>query len=126
MKVKEITEPVFRTNLIFVYDCSAKKFKELLEKREVANIDKLLDQRDSGVMIKVLCKNGVYEYYLWVEEKDGFYTLSHEIIHLVAQVLDRVGIPFFEGNEELVAYYHEYWMRKLWHIMGKDLPERRG
>ena len=125
MKIKEFYEPVFRTHLLFVWDCFPKEYKEFLEKREIANIDKLLDQRDSGTMIEVLCRDGGYEYYLWIEKKDGFYTLCHEIVHLVNQVLERVGIPFSKENDELVAHYHEYWMRLLWHEMGKGQKRKK-
>lgn len=122
MKIKEFVEPVFRNVLIFVYDCSLEKFEELLVKKEISGTRGIVPGV-SGTSIEVAVRDSTFEYYLWIEKRNDFYTLCHEIIHLVNHIFSRMGIPFTKENDETIAYYHEYWMRLLWHEMGK--PQKR-
>lgn len=52
---------------------------------------------------------------VWVSDYSNFYTLSHELIHLVKCIFGRDSIPFNGENEEAIAYYHTYWFKRIWH-----------
>lgn len=59
------------------------------------------------------------EYLVHVEDKGDFYTLSHEVVHLVRWIFTDRGILFDNTNDETIAYYHTYWLKKLWRAMSK-------
>ena len=55
---------------------------------------------------------------IWIADVSNFYTLSHELIHMVKNVFEKNKIPFAPDNDETIAYYHTYWFRRIWHDMG--------
>ena len=68
------------------------------------------------------CDDGSIKYVVSMDNKEDFYSLLHECLHLVKQIfLDR-HIPFTAENDEAIAYYQEWWFKKLWraaHGIGK-------
>lgn len=65
----------------------------------------------------------VRDYIVWIEKPNAFYTLMHETIHLVKHIFVDRQIPFNEFNDEILAYYHAYFFKKMWHICGKHLDK---
>jgi len=63
-------------------------------------------------------------YHVWVKDKTDYHSMVHETLHLVKRILDKKGIPFDGDNEELIAYYQGYWVRKFWHKMSKFIDEK--
>lgn len=58
-------------------------------------------------------------YLLQLENNKDFYTLQHELIHIVKQIfVDRM-IPFTAENDEILAYYLEYWFKTIWRRINK-------
>lgn len=66
-------------------------------------------------------KDGSVEtrYILYLLDKKDFYTLMHECLHLVKHVFVSRMVPFNETNDELIAYYHSYWFKRLWRWVNK-------
>ena len=57
-------------------------------------------------------------FLIWVKEPGMYHTMVHECIHLVNKIFQYHGIPFNSENDEIIAYYQNYWVKKFWHIMG--------
>ena len=68
---------------------------------------------DKGMVARaffVYNPDNLIDCLIWVE-KPVF--ITHEAYHLVQWVLSSRGIPSGKKNEELVAYYMEYWTKAL-------------
>jgi len=65
--------------------------------------------------------NGVYKFFIWLDNPEDFYCLVHECLHLVREIFKVVGIPFNETNEEIIAYYQSYWVERLWNKISKKI-----
>jgi len=61
---------------------------------------------------------------VWVEDKDSFYSMIHETVHLVRQIFEITGMPFTSDNDEVIAYYQNYWVRKFWNKMSGPKKKR--
>lgn len=64
-------------------------------------------------------------HIIWIEKRTGFYELMHECLHLVKDALVPMGIPFNHMNDELIAYYQEYWFRRIWKAVGKEKRDKK-
>ena len=62
---------------------------------------------------------------VWVEDKEAFYSMVHETVHLVKSIFEITGIPFTSDNDEIIAYYQNYWIRKFWNKMSKHLNKKK-
>jgi len=62
---------------------------------------------------------------IWVKDKTDFYSMVHETLHLVKQIFGMKNIPFNSDNDELIAYYQGYWVRKFWNKMSKFIKENK-
>ena len=58
-------------------------------------------------------------YLVWVKDKKNFYIMVHETVHLTKQIFETHNIPFTPENDELIAYYQNYWIRRFWKVMSK-------
>ena len=68
--------------------------------------------------------NGVeLAYHVWIKDKTDYHSMVHETVHLVEYILKKKNIPFSSENQELIAYYQNYWVRKFWNKMGKFIKE---
>jgi hypothetical protein len=52
-------------------------------------------------------------FLIWVEEQKDFMTIMHESLHLVVKIFDYTGADFSGKNEETIARYQEFWVRKF-------------
>lgn len=65
-------------------------------------------------------KNGTFvRYVLTLENKKDFYVLIHECLHLVRRIFTDRDIPFNETNDELIAYYQSYLVKRIWKYLSK-------
>lgn len=58
-------------------------------------------------------------YVILLEDNKDYYTLAHECLHLVKRVFEDRGIPFNSKNDEMIAYYQTYWIKRIWRSMPK-------
>lgn len=107
-------EPMLFANVIFLIG----RYQELDEeyKSDCAGLQGAVFLED-----KTIKAGKVRDYVVWIEKPNAFYTLMHETIHLVKHIFRDRGIPFNEWNDEIIAYYHAYFFRKMWHFCGKYL-----
>jgi len=62
---------------------------------------------------------------VWVKEHDDYYGMVHETVHLVKRIFEIMGIPFNEENDEIIAYYQNYWVRKFWRVMANLIEYKK-
>lgn len=60
---------------------------------------------------------------IWIKNKTDYHSMVHETLHLVRRIFEIKGIPFDSDNDEIIAYYQNYWVRKFWNKMGKFIKE---
>ncbi|GAI51578.1 unnamed protein product [marine sediment metagenome] len=51
--------------------------------------------------------------------------MVHETLHLVVRIFEQGGIPFNSENEEIIAYYQNYWIGKFWDKMSKFINKKK-
>jgi len=61
------------------------------------------------------------EFLVWIEDKTDHHHMVHETAHLVQHVFGYMGVTYDNTNKEAIAYYQEYWVRKFWHVMSKNV-----
>jgi hypothetical protein len=62
-------------------------------------------------------------HHVWVKDKTDYHSMVHETLHLVSNILNKKQIPFNSDNQELIAYYQNYWVRKFWNKMCKFIKD---
>jgi len=58
-------------------------------------------------------------YIVTMSDRNDFYVLLHECIHLVKHIFADRHIPFSADNDEVLAYYMEWWFKTLWRVCHK-------
>lgn len=69
---------------------------------------------------------GIKEYVIELKDPSNFYGIVHEVVHLVQHIFTDRDILFNEANHEVMAYYQEWWVRKLWHLASRNLDKPNG
>lgn len=64
------------------------------------------------------------EYLIYLEDKDDFYTLLHESVHLVNHILRDRNAFYNWDKDELFAYYQTYWFKKIWRLVNKKKGQK--
>ena len=54
------------------------------------------------------------KYVVRLANRKDFYGLLHECVHLVKAIFRDRGIPFTGENDEVIAYYMNFWFVILW------------
>jgi len=63
-------------------------------------------------------------FLVWVDCFKNYHTMVHETLHLTGLIFKFHGVPFTADNEEMIAYYQNYWVRKFWHKMSKFIDKK--
>lgn len=107
-----IEESMLETSLLFLFDGSLEEAREKIRETDV--IDVMVDgDPKQGFCLQIDSENhkrGMEFCVIWWNGKK-LETLSHEIIHLVFQVFDRVGIPTREENSEIFCRHSDWWFK---------------
>ena len=107
--------PIFRIEVILI----------LGDKKQLVNIVGNYEPKEHHNAECILKKDGnlVTGIFVWVEERDDYFSIVHETIHLARIVFQVMNIPFNSDNEEIIAYYQNYWVRKFWNKMSKFIKD---
>ena len=68
----------------------------------------------------------IRRYRIHVCDPKDFYSLLHEMIHLVKGIMEDRGIPFREENDEIIAYLTEHWFKILWRELNRKKGGKNG
>lgn len=119
VRVHEVYEPVLMANVYFLYSGSQRDLRQWYSSKGISSD---VDAKLKGYveLLDYTKEDSTVErsYIIRIEEND-FYTLAHECIHLVRHILTDRGIPFTPENDEIIAYYHGYWLKRLWRLSNK-------
>ena len=107
--------PIFRQEIRFI----------LGDIKQLKNVPDLIDYKNLIAFCHtVLDEGGNVDYFLvWVAESVDYNSMVHETVHLVKRMFTAVNIPFNSDNDEIIAYYQNYWVRKFWNKMSKFVKE---
>ena len=117
-KFKLITDPIFRSEILFYI---SKNGDDVICHAERKCKSKLNIGKFDG--FKGICseiyddKTKITFWIVWVNDKKDWKTMSHEALHLVFRILDKRGVKYSSDNDETFCYLHEYFISKFWHIM---------
>ncbi len=127
MIVKKIHEPILFVDVLFLTDCKPKEVEEYAVKNNINGLPDCYHLQGFVDTMERKLKGGEKEisYIVWIENKNGFYTLIHEIVHLITRIFTDRSIPISKGNDEIFAYYQNWWFKKLWRIMNQKTNEGR-
>ena len=115
MKYKFIC-PIFRDE-IFLFTADIEKLNKFCPEIEIAT-------NQNGAFYEIRNKStDVTGLLVWVDKSDNYNTMVHECLHLVRAVFKNHGVPFNSKNDEIIAYYQNYWVRTFWHKMSKEIKE---
>lgn len=120
LKAMRLFDSVFLADVWFLYSGSVQEVVSWYKKKKITSD---FDPKLQGYveLLDYTKKDGTVErtYIIRVEHND-FYTLAHECIHLVKHIFTDRGVPFRPENDETIAYYHGYWLKRLWRLTAKD------
>lgn len=111
----KLRDEIFNVNLMYSCGCTATEYLQFLNsegiypKENITNYDGYFNEA------RRLLKNGsyIYDYYIWVCSSKNIVSISHELIHLTTRIMKDIGLPINYKNDEFIAYYHSYWLRKI-------------
>lgn len=115
IKIKKFELPIYSCKMIFVYSNSFKAIYDFAVDEEFHEDNlKDLEEPYSGYTFEVeenTPKRSTHFYILVKKNKDKYEdidTISHEVTHCVARIMESRGLPFNEHNEEAYAYLSGY------------------
>jgi hypothetical protein len=102
-------------------------FLILGDKKQLKSITENSEEGCFGAETHILYddKDIVKGFLVWLEKKDNYYGMVHETLHLVKGIFKTVQISFNEDNDEIIAYYQEYWVKKFWSKMSKFIEDKK-
>lgn len=120
--IKYIYEEVYRREVLFITGCSfieahkeLDKFKIKLDTVDLSNADGCVAEFNKESQPKM--KSSAPELFLWVENRNAFYVLMHEVVHLTINIFALSNIAIDGATTESFAFYNEFWFKKLWRLM---------
>jgi len=113
MKIIKIKDDIFKTETLFILDCSPEEANCYLKK--IGNKD-FIDEHDENIDGELI-KDSRYnvERIIWVRSfsRTRPSILIHEIFHLVIRICTDKGIPVSSDGDETGAYLMEFYVRKI-------------
>lgn len=123
-----LEEKVYKRWVVLMI-CPYEELLEELRKVEFTDIDDMTVS--AGYNIRLTPDNSKTSHTIvWMPKFDEP-NLVHELSHLVMATFSRAGVPITYENEEVFAYYLEYWFREMKRVHrkfpnGQDVKHARG
>jgi hypothetical protein len=113
MKHKKFYDELYKSVVYAVYGTADECEKWVKKKfNQELNIDRFWQ----ASCVELLENEG---YVVWLEDNKNFYALLHECVHLTGRILKNMDVnKDLIKNDEHIAYYLEFWFRKLWRFFG--------
>jgi hypothetical protein len=104
---KTIIDKLFCVKVIVLY---GRPWAELVKVAKQEKIYKHIEneKENAGLSVKIADS----KFIVWTETKD-FNTLSHELLHVVNDVLLSHNINLSRETEEIYCYYMDFWVREV-------------
>ncbi len=109
---RRFTCPIFMVNVHFIIG----------DKKDIKRFCADLDPSEYAAggcwdIEKTVGNSKEYSVLIWLDDIDALYNMIHETVHLVRLIFNHFNIPFTAENDEMIAYYQNYWIRKIWRVM---------
>ena len=113
LKAKKIVIPIYEAYVTFIYSNSYEAIEEYATKDDIGEQTlELLKKRGYEGYHIPLHDGDIEEYYLIVKKTTNKYdeidTITHEISHLVIDILNSAGVKFNKNNDEPYAHLTGY------------------
>jgi hypothetical protein len=120
MKTIHIGCEIYKSSLLYIYDCDYKELEKYCRKKfEVEDDDSFEHLRVAdGTVFKLNHKEGA-QRIVWIQEfKMTPYwlgVLAHETVHAIVRLLDHKGIPYTsnDNQDETFAYLMDYFIAEF-------------
>jgi isochorismate hydrolase len=115
MITKTIIEPVFKTEVLFISNCSIKEANKYLKK--IGN-KRLIDDDENTAGCLIRDNNNLFRI-IWSENIKQKGEVVHEIYHLITRILEDKGIPNVSNiqngmvGDETGAYLMEFYYNQI-------------
>jgi len=114
MKKKFIKDKTFKTYCELVWDCSEEEFLKYANKMNGT------DYQPNGALGKSIYQESdeILNYFIWINKKDNYETLAHEILHMIRFWLqDFQGIDLNRETEEVYTLLHSFYFRECLKVL---------
>ena len=123
MKYFLFKEETFGTYLNLYINCTTEELTRSLQRKIGDKNFKLEDDNMSGRTF-VLQKDNNYHRIIWICNFDWSVRsqalLVHELVHFTTQVFEDKGLPISRKEDEVMAYYMEFWVKTIfWKLRKK-------
>lgn len=103
-------EKIYRRWVVLMI-CPWEELLESLRESNYAYVDEMT--RSAGMNIRLTLDNSDQTCtVIWMPEYSAG-VLAHELVHLVMATFDRAAVPISYDNEEVFAFYMEYWFTEM-------------
>lgn len=125
IKHKAFYDDVYRVNVSFLYGGNVS-----LARTKVLQLYPGFVFEDSSLSFASgFCGHGTYStegdrpdvgiYIVWILDPRDYFVLAHEVFHLTFRILGKKSVAYNRDSEEAYAYYHHYWLERIWHYLTK-------
>lgn len=114
MKVTKLSEKVYKTDLLLLYDCHGTEAEDYLKKHKItAHLSRCTGMTGAYTVKKPNDGENI-KYFMYIEkDKDQLQSMVHEVAHLVFMALLDCGIKVTQETDEIFAYYFDWWFKKI-------------
>lgn len=122
-----VREPVFLSSCTILVGWTLEEVRKLIEANSLEKIDWEDMKGCNGVCISANLKNGSFAHLVWLRDFDmttsSISTLSHELNHLVFEILNHKGVPLRYENQEVFTYLQQFYFADTLKILQKKINE---
>ena len=111
MKPHKINDTLYHVELLFFVGNGAETASYINKKFDKDYSD-IIEESLGGVVFCGYAKDGHMILAMWVHEPK-FSIIAHECVHIASIVFEDRSIPFTSKNDEIIAYYIEFWVRNI-------------
>lgn len=136
--IRQLDIPIYDTNVLFLLDVTGEEFAEFLDNKvnkskinesEIKAIfDDIANDKFDGTLFRLSGGN----YISLIKKADNVRNYSHELFHIVDQILKDRGVEYSENNEALaymVGWINEQYsyvldeLKPKWHPTKEQITE---
>lgn len=116
LRYKVIKEPVFFCVVHVFLGGTYEEYRKKLEKLKIKHPDTVREAFNGGNDVLISGETGLSDQtdrFIWIKDQKDLSTIHHECIHLALQIMESKGVPTNKLNEEVIAYYSEFWFNTI-------------
>lgn len=119
MIARELDCSYYAETILFYTDCTVSKCVNHLVKKYKVDKSELSDIKKHSRTVG-FSHNAKDYFVIWYRHPDDLSTLVHELYHLCTMIFNYKGVPITVENDETMAYYMGYWIKKFLAILKEE------